>query len=256
LTPTAGLHYDDFMRTAVFSFHPELEFFLPRSSRGAPLALSFDDHQTIKHLIESSGVPHVEVGKMDINGFEVDFHYKPRGGDRITVFPSEYGRSTEPRLAADGHLGRLAAYLRMLGVDTYYETQVEDSRLAPVAVSESRILLSRDRRLLMHKSLERGYCPRSLQPIDQLQEVLNKFNLWETISPFKRCIQCNGILHSVEKEEVADELLPLTRRYFEEFSKCQECRKVYWKGSHYERMQRLIDRIHGWAPKPQVTDLN
>lgn len=238
------------MLTAVFSFHPELDFFLPRSSRGTPLALSFDDHQSIKHLIESLGVPHIEVGRMEINNCDVDFSYKPKNGDRIAVFPSSYGNLIEPKFAADGHLGRLAAYLRMLGFDTFYETQIEDSHLMTVAVSESRILLSRDRRLLMHKSLKVGYCPRSLNSQDQLREILVKFNLWGKIDPFKRCIQCNGILQSVEKQEVLDNLLPLTKRYFDEFSMCLECGQVYWKGSHFERMYKLIDQILTWSSKP------
>jgi len=237
------------MLTAVFSFHPELEFFLPRSTRGAPLALSFDDHQSIKHLIESIGVPHVEVGRMENNGCDVDFSYKPKEGDRIAVFPTNYEDSIDPKFVVDGHLGRLAAYLRMLGLDTYYETQIEDSRLMAVAASELRILLSRDRRLLMHKSLRVGYCPRSLNSQDQLREILVKFNVWEKIDPFKRCIQCNGIIQDVEKQEIQDNLLPLTKQYFDEFSMCLECRQVYWKGSHYERMTQLIDQIHSWSSK-------
>ena len=237
------------MLTAVFSFHPGLEFFLPRSSRGAPLALSFDDHQSIKHLIESIGVPHVEVGRMEKNGGDVEFSYKPKEGDRIAVFPTHYEDSIDPKFVVDGHLGRLAAYLRMLGLDTYYDTQIEDSRLMAVAASELRILLSRDRRLLMHKSLRVGYCPRSLNSQDQLREILVKFDLWEKIDPFKRCIQCNGIIQDVEKQEIQDNLLPLTKRYFDDFSMCLECRQVYWKGSHYERMTKLIDQIHSWSSK-------
>lgn len=213
------------------------------------MALSFDDHQSIKHLIESLGVPHVEVGKMEINGFDVDFSYRPKEGDRIAVFPEDYGDSTDPKFVVDGHLGRLAAYLRMLGFDTYYKNQIEDSQLITVAVSETRILLSRDRRLLMQKSLRVGYCPRSLNSKDQLKEILIKFNLWGKIDPFMRCIQCNGILQPVEKKEVLENLLPLTKRYFNEFSICQDCRQIYWKGSHYERMNKLIDQIHSWSSK-------
>lgn len=237
------------MLTAVFSFHPDLDFFLPRPSRGTPLALSFDDHQSIKHLIESLGVPHVEVGRMENNGCEVEFSYKLKEGDRIAVFPANYGEITDPKFVADGHLGKLADYLRMLGIDTNYEAQIEDVQLVAIAVSESRILLSRDRRLLMHKSLRVGYCPRSLNPQDQLREILVKFDLWEKIKPFKRCIHCNGIIQSVKKQEVVDHLLPLTNKYFEDFSICQECRQVYWKGSHYERMCKLIDQIHTWSSK-------
>jgi hypothetical protein len=213
------------------------------------LALSFDDHQSIKHLIESLGVPHVEVGRMESKGCEVEFSYKLKEGDRIAVFPAHYGDSIEPKFVVDGHLGRLAAYLRMLGFDTNYKAQIEDFQLMTVAVTESRILLSRDRRLLMHKSLRVGYCPRSLNSQDQLREILVKFDLWEKFNPFTRCIHCNGILQSVKKQEVLKNLLPLTKKYFEEFSICQDCRQVYWKGSHYERMCKLIDQLHTWSSK-------
>ena len=175
-----------------------------------------------------------------INGCEVEFSYKPIDGDRIAVFPSTVGNSMDPKFVVDGHLGRLAAYLRMLGFDTYYETQIEDSQLMTVAVSESRILLSRDRRLLMHKSLRVGYCPRSLNSQDQLREVLVKFELMgKEFFLSSDVSNAMGSFNPVEKQEILDDLLPLTRRYFDEFSMCQECRKVYWKGSHYERMTKI-----------------
>jgi hypothetical protein len=82
------------------------------------LALSFDDHQSIKYLIESLSLSHVEVGKMEVNGVEVEFSYKSKVDKCISVFPSNFGISTEPKLAANGLLGRLAAYLRMQRSDT------------------------------------------------------------------------------------------------------------------------------------------
>jgi len=230
------------MPTAVFIFHPDLEFFLPRFSRGKTISLTFEDHQSVKHLIESVGVPHVEVGRITSNNAQIDFSYLPKDGDKINILPVIPGCSIEPRFILDGHLGRLAAYLRMLGLDTLYQNNIQDSDLAEIANLEYRILLTRDRRLLMRKTIEHGYCLRSLEPLTQLSEVVQRFDLAGKVIPFKRCLRCNGILQSVEKKDVLDRLLPLTKKYYEEFAFCSGCNQIYWKGSHYLRMSALVAR--------------
>ncbi len=230
------------MQTADFIFHPDLEFLLPRLSRGKTITLTFENHQSIKHLIESLGVPHVEVGLITANDAQVDFSYLPKDGDRINIYPIKPGCPVEPRFILDGHLGRLAAYLRMLGFDTLYQNHIQDSELADIALLDKRILLTRDRRLLMRKTIEHGYCLRSLDPVKQLSEVVGRFDLASRLTPFKRCLRCNGTLYKVNKKDIIDRLLPLTMKFYEEFAYCPTCNQVYWKGSHYERMSALIAR--------------
>lgn len=203
------------------------------------ITLAFSNHQSVKHLIESLGVPHVEVGRVTVNGEPAELRYRPRTGDRILVQPAT-GCPTEPRFLLDNHLGRLAAYLRMLGFDSQYDNKFSDEQMAEIVKSDARILLTRDRRLLMRKVVQFGYCPRSLEPLEQLQEVTCRFNLKVFIKPFHRCLRCNGILQPIEKDAVLDRLEPKTRLYYNEFTLCPDCGQIYWKGSHFDRMEKLV----------------
>jgi uncharacterized protein with PIN domain len=95
----------------------------------------------------------------------------------------------------------------------------------------------------MRNVVSHGYCPRSLDPLEQLIEVLQRYDLAKRIKPFHRCLRCNHPLETVAKEAVFDRLEPLTKLYFDEFQICPSCKQIYWKGSHYEQMERLIERL-------------
>lgn len=243
------------MPAALFRFYPDLNVFLRREDRddGAFQAV-FENGQSLKHLIEAAGVPHTEVGRMQANGAPVDFSYPVQDGDRLEIYPAAPGDGLPPgppRFVLDGHLGRLAAFLRMLGVDTLYRNDFTDPQLAEISAAEDRILLTRDRRLLMRKSVRRGYCLRSLDTFTQLREVLRRYELFEKITPFQRCLRCNTILEPVSKAEVLDRLEPLTRQYYDDFHRCPNCAQIYWKGSHYERMLAVIDRLRADGSPPR-----
>ena len=143
----------------------------------------------------------------------------------------------------DGHLGRLASHLRMLGVDCLYNNGYEDDELAHISVEESRVLLTRDRLLLMRKVITQGYLLRSLNSTEQLHEVVQRYGLVKWVKPFQRCLRCNHQLEPVAKETVLERLEPLTKKYYDEFKLCPACDQVYWKGSHYERMLQLIEKV-------------
>lgn len=239
------------MKIAQFIFHTELDYFLAYQYTGAPFSYSFDDHQTVKHLIEALGVPHTEVGRILANGKEVDSGYRLQNGDQIMVYPQpapeEDNPAPEPRFVLDNHLGRLAAYLRMMNFDTLYRNDYQDDELAWIASQEGRILLTRDRRLLMRKVILHGYCVRQDDPQEQVREVLRRFSLIGQVRPFQRCLRCNTPLQPVSKEDVLARLKPLTRLYFDEFHLCPACNHVYWKGSHVEHMTHLIDVLREQA---------
>jgi hypothetical protein len=131
----------------------------------------------------------------------------------------------------------------MLGLDSLYNRDYQDDELVNISVQENRTLLSRDRRLLMHKVILQGYCLRSLEPDEQLKEVARRYTLQEWIKPFRRCMRCNHLLEPVSKEKVLHRLEPLTRLYFEVFHICPACNQVYWKGSHVEHMLELIEQL-------------
>jgi len=230
------------MSAATFHFSAGLDFFLPHAKRGGAIPCTFQGRQSIKHLIESLGIPHTEVGEILVNGRSVTLGHITQDGDQVEAHPAPPGCPIAPRFLLDNHLGRLASHLRMLGFDCLYRNDYTDAELVELTCKEERILLSRDRRLLMHKVIQYGYCPRSLDPQEQLIEVVRRFLLAEKIAPFRRCLRCNHPLEPVSKEAVLDRLEPLTKKYFDEFHICPACDQVYWKGSHYARMQKLIEK--------------
>ncbi len=238
-------------------FYAELNDFLPPDRRQVTFSHILKERASIKDVIEALGVPHTEVDLLLVNGESVDFAYLVQDGDRISVYPAFTSldiaplvrvrphAAPEPRFILDTHLGKLAAYLRMLGFDTLYRNDYDDDVLAQLASSQQRILLTRDRGLLKRRVVVHGYHVWETDPERQLIEVLSRFNLFQAIAitPFRRCLHCNGRLEPVAKEAIADRLLPKTRQYYDEFSHCPACGRIYWKGSHHERMQHLIDRV-------------
>lgn len=243
-TPHTGGLLVDAMSTAEFRFLGRLNDFLPRDQRDQKIAVHFRERQSIKHLAESLGVPHPEMGPVRINGHKGSLNTITQDGDHVEIHPVPDGCPVELRFVLDNHLGRLASYLRMLGFDCLYRNDYDDDELAEDVQREERILLSRDRRLLMRKAIVHGYCLRSLEPIEQLSEVIRRFDLEKRISPFHRCPRCNHPLEAVEKVAVLDRLEPLTKLYFDEFQICPACQQIYWKGSHYERMKILFERVN------------
>jgi uncharacterized protein with PIN domain len=235
--------YNQVMSTAHFSFRGRLRDFLPHEQREQSIRVEFRGRQSIKHLVESLGVPHPEIGRVHVNEREGWLNAIAQDGDEVQVHPIPDGFSAEPRFLLDNHLGRLAAYLRMLGFDCLYRNDYDDEELADILQQEERILLSRDRRLLMRKVVAHGYCPRSLDSVQQLHEVVRRFDLARRVVPFHRCLRCNQLLETVPKEAVLESLEPLTKLYFDEFMLCPNCKQVYWKGSHVEQMQEIVDRI-------------
>jgi len=248
------------MHHVYFRFYAELNDFLRPDRRMVTFCHPLEGRASVKDVIESLGVPHTEVDLILANGESVDFSYGVQDGDRISVYPVfETVDITplvrlrprplrEPRFVLDAHLGRLAAYLRMLGFDALYRNDYDDEELARISSTEGRILLTRDRGLLKRSVVTHGYCVRETDPRQQLVEILRRFDLFGAIAPFHRCLRCNGLLQPVSKEAISDRLPPRTRQHYDEFRICQDCGQVYWKGSHYERMQRFIERVRQQEP--------
>ena len=232
------------MKIARFNFDPSLQPLLQRDLRDRPVEIRFQGPQSVKHLVESLGIPHTEIGSLAANGQTIGMEHIVHDEDRIEVQPvAPQTSSVEPRFVLDGHLGRLASHLRMLGLDCLYDNNYEDKELVRINVEDERILLTRDRMLLMHKVITQGYLLRSLNSSEQLHEVMHRFGLARWVKPFQRCMRCNHPLESVGKEIVLEKLEPLTKKYYDEFKLCPACDQVYWKGSHYERMRQMIENL-------------
>lgn len=225
------------------------------------LVRPIDGHPAVKDVVEAVGVPHPEIGALTVGAVSVGLGHRLSDGIRVDVWsavdarrlgmsPARAGApedAAEPRFVLDGHLGRLAAYLRMLGFDTWYRILAHDGELASVAADEARILLTRDRGLLKRSIVRRGAFVRSDRPVEQLIEITRRFDLLEHATPFGRCIRCNTQLLAASRDEVLDRLEPLTRIHYDEFRRCPGCESVYWRGSHHARMTRLIERVRSAA---------
>lgn len=241
------------MPEANLRFYAHLNDFLAPSRRQLEFLHHFDGMPAVKDMIEALGVPHTEVALILVNNHPVDFTYNVHTGDRISVYPPfahpELTSDLQPdaegdfRFVADVHLGRLAAYLRMLGFDTLFPEDYRDEELARISSEEGRILLTRDRGLLKRSIVRRGYYVRATDPWQQLEELIKRFDLYDLLAKAQRCTGCNGELRVVPKAEVVDRVLPSTLQYYDEFRLCGTCGKVYWRGSHYEQMDAFIARV-------------
>jgi len=240
---------------AIFRFYAELNDFLRTDRRYRPFAYEVPGNPAVKDSIEALGVPHTEVDLILVNGRSEDFTYQLQDGDQVSVYPVFESVDIKPlvrlrpaplrevRFVLDTHLGRLAGYLRMMGFDTVYRNDCSDEELARISSEDRRILLTKDRGLLKRNLVTHGYFVRGLHPREKLVEVLRRFDLFQQVQPFTRCMRCNGLLEEVPKAEVLDFLPPKVKAGYDAFRRCQNCNQVYWKGTHFERMQHFLERV-------------
>ena len=236
------------------------ELLTARFREEGDIVYPLDRRASIKDIIESLGIPHTEVGAILSGGKEVSFAYIPTHGEIIDLQALAPGSDvTSPTLLrpeplpkasfiVDVNVGKLARLLRMAGVDTWYDPALSEAELADTAVRERRVLLSRSRDVLQRKNVVWGHLIRTQQPEEQLAEVISIYGLQNEIKPFTRCMECNTLLEPVEKEDILHRLEPLTIEYYHTFMLCPGCDRVYWKGSHYRRMIKII----GGIKVPQV----
>jgi uncharacterized protein with PIN domain len=147
-----------------------------------------------------------------------------------------------PGFICDVHLGKLARRLRLLGFDTIYRNDLEGDEIIRIARTDNRIILTRDGEILSNKTT-RSYRPNSIFSDEQIREVMSAFNLQGQIRSFSRCIKCNGEIIPVDKDSVIALVPPRSAQFMEHFWRCQGCRKIYWKGSHYEKLRKWLDGV-------------
>jgi uncharacterized protein with PIN domain/sulfur carrier protein ThiS len=230
--------------TASFSFSGELEAFLARERRGHAFQYTCARAATLKNAIEALGVPHTEVGALTVNGQPATLQRTVRDGDQIEVFPwKESGSDPDFRFLADAHLGGLARFLRMLGFDTEHRNAFDDAEIRRLASEERRIVLTRDRELLKSREIRRGCYVRALKPEAQLQEVATRYGLAPLARPFTLCLHCNLALEPVSRGAVAQRVPEKVLLLQQTFTHCRGCDRVFWPGSHYERMRRALGQI-------------
>lgn len=235
--------------------YAELNDFVAVPLRGHTVRRPFKPHQSVKDVLEAMGIPHTEVDLILVNDAARGFDYRPVSGDRVAAYPvfealdiGPTGRLRpvplrDPRFVVDVNLGRLAWLLRLFGFDVWWSNDADDQTLAEISGAQRRILLTRDRGLLKRRAVTHGLFVRSDDPEEQAVAVLRRLDLERRLAPLSRCVRCNGMLAPVAKEDVIDELEPLTREHYDDFSRCTQCGRIYWAGSHHAKLVALVERL-------------
>lgn len=233
----------------------------PVAGNDRPLAVDYrlDRRASVKDVIECLGPPHTEIGAIEVDGEAVDFGrllvpdspHAPVVDVHPVIPPLDVTRPSLLRpiplpragFVVDVNVGRLARWLRLLGLDAAHDPSWSDRRMARLAADTGRAVLTGDFQLLKRSAVTHGRLVRSVHPQDQLLEVLDFFGLTPPFALFTRCLDCNGLLRPVPKNEILHRLEPLTKKYFSEFSICGSCSRVYWRGSHHSRMLRALESL-------------
>ncbi|MCF7854091.1 MAG: Mut7-C ubiquitin/RNAse domain-containing protein [Candidatus Pacebacteria bacterium] len=238
--------------SVILRFYEELNDFLPRHRRRKSFSVPYTEPRSVKDLIESLGIPHTEIDLILVNDASVGFDYLVKDKDRVAVYPmfesmditavSKLDRPPlrHPEFVADVHLGKLVRRLRLLGFDCLYNKEWRDRELALISAQSQRILLTRDVGLLKRQIVTHGMYLHSDDPSKQLREVVHRLHLKNRIQPLARCLLCNGPMRKVPKEKVRGRVPEKTYAYTDEFLECENCKKIYWKGTHWKRLQEII----------------
>lgn len=240
---------------ACFRFVGSPNHFLPPSLRESVIVHRFVGSPSVKDRIETLGAPHTEIGYIRIDGRFSEFSSRLQGNEQVEVLGPEITLSNtsakplnpmpdgDPGFVVDVNLGKLSRLLRLLGFDTLYRNDYRDAELADLSFTTNRILLTRDRRLLMRRQVRYGYFVRSDNARAQVVEVMSRFALAGLTRPFHRCSLCNGLVQSVNKADILALLQPLTRRYYDHFWQCGSCQQIYWEGSHMSGLTQLLSQV-------------
>lgn len=252
-----NINHQPVQRISYFRFYEELNDFLPSEWKKKLFAWSFTGTPSVKNTVEAIGVPHAEIDLILVNGESVGFDFLLKGDEDISVYPVFESFDISPvvrlrpkplrtiRFIVDVNLGKLAQKLRLLGFDTLFRNDYDDNDIVADAVKENRIILTRDIALLKRSAVTHGYWIRNDDPKKQLTEVIGRLQLQNHFRPFSRCSACNAGMKAVDKNKISHKLHADTLEMYDEFWQCEGCGKVYWEGSHYDKILLWLDRLNG-----------
>lgn len=142
------------------------------------------------------------------------------------------------RFAVDKMLGKLAKYLRIFGYDAYYSNRVYGYALVSMAKREDRIILTRDAKFIRRKTNARILLMESEKLEEQVEQLRRDVGVSPVFLPFSRCVECNVPIVQVEKFSVKDRVPEYVFATQEEFGECGSCGRIFWRGTHWEKMKR------------------
>ena len=148
---------------------------------------------------------------------------------------------------ADSNVGKLARWLRMMGYDTLFFNNIDDSRLIHVALKERRVILTKDTQIIRRRIVTSGQLKVILIESDdskeQLRQVVKELGLDCHFRQFTRCLECNQSLVPRSKEEVKELVPPYVFQTQTQYVQCPSCLRLYWQGTHWQRMKRELEKL-------------
>ena len=243
------------MPKATFRFYEELNDFLPKHRRKTDFEVKFNGKRSIKYIIEALGVPHTEIDLVLVDGNSVDFNYILQDEDRVSVYPVfESLNITDVtqlrkiplrrnKFLADTNLGNIVKYMRVLGLDLYYDSLLSTREIIEISKRENRVILTKNRKLLKFKDVSHGIFIRPDTTTEQVRRIIDYLDIKDNIKPFSRCLRCNTLLNIVQKEKILDRIPPKTKEFCDEYVQCRSCDKIYWKGTHFINMKKVVMQI-------------
>ena len=236
-------------------FYEELNDHLPQAHRKRDIFVAHVSGMTAGSLIRQMGVDPCQVDLVLVNGRPSEFSRPLASGDRVSVYPVferlDIGPVSllpntplrRPAFAADVHLGKLAKYLRMAGFDTFYDNGAAGGDLAALAESRGRIFLTRSGRSFQRQKISRLVRVPMIRPVEQLAFVVKKLQLENAARPFSRCLICNQELLPARGPGFLEKIPEHFAGQRAEAAHCPQCGRVYWKGTHYMRMKRMLASV-------------
>ena len=228
--------------------YAELNDLLPLNWRFVTFPLSLPPNTFVQDIAQTIGIPFDRIDLILVNNQPVCLSSCLKENDRVAFYPvfENFDITSltkvrdhplrEPKFILDVHLGKLAHHLRMLGFDTLYQNNWTKESMLTISRNEHRVLLSKSKSLLSTEPLTHAHLIKSSVPRDRLLEVLDWFDLYSMASPFTRCITCNSKLQAVAKETVLPQIPQKVQGWCNEYHVCSSCKRIYWKGTHYEKM--------------------
>ncbi len=236
--------------TIHLKFEGDLATLLQRSDRAQPVTRHFPAWTRVQTIIESCGVPPVEVDLIVVDGQPAGFDTFICDDAHITLLPPHLAPSVfvehrlQPphadRFVADGRLGNLTRNLRLLGLDVAYNLNATVEELLQTMTTQGRALLTRERALLTRGEVEAGYCPRSAAAEEQTLEVVRRFQV--ELQPYTRCLRCNGLLHAVEVPTISELSVTVPKNQQGDIRRCATCQHLYSSGTQARQLETTIRR--------------
>ena len=151
-----------------------------------------------------------------------------------------------PKFIVDANVGKLARWLRMLGYDTIFMNNIDDSVLVDIGLKEERVLLTKDTQIMLRRAITSGKVRALLtsedDPKKQMRRVITEMKL-DRKREFTLCLECNVPLAPRSKDEVRDLVPPYVYKTQTQYHQCPVCGRIYWRGTHWAHMNEELETL-------------